>query len=150
MSEYAIGKLSKLTDCKVPTIRYYEEIGLLPVAARNAGNQRRYNDQHLLKLRFIRHARALGFDLDAIRELLQYNDAPVHHCHDADRIARRHLLEVERKIARLQSLQGELQRMLDRCAHSDDNHCRILEVLADHALCESEHNLPDKNALAPD
>lgn len=150
MAEYAIGKLSRLTDCKIPTIRYYEEIGLLPAAARNAGNQRRYSEQHLLRLRFIRHARALGFDLDAIRELVQYNDAPDHHCHDADVIARRHLLEVERKISRLQSLRDELQRMLTECGKTDDNHCRILEVLADHALCESEHGLPEGSALKGD
>lgn len=150
MTEYAIGKLSKLTDCKIPTIRYYEEIGLLPAADRNAGNQRRYNDQHLLKLRFIRHARALGFDLEAIRELVQYSDAPNHHCHDADQVARRHLKEVERKILRLQSLQSELQRMLDLCQHSGDKRCRILEVLADHALCESEHELPDSGPLKGD
>ncbi|MCV6590824.1 MAG: helix-turn-helix domain-containing protein [Marinobacterium sp.] len=144
----AIGRLSALTDCKIPTIRYYEEIGLLPPAARNAGNQRRYNQQHLLKLRFIRHARALGFDLEAIRELLQYNDAPDHHCHDADQIARRHLQAVKRKIARLESLREELERMLSEChqlnQHPEgENHCRILEVLADHALCATEHGQPD-------
>ncbi len=150
MVEYAIGKLSKLTNCKIPTIRYYEEIGLLPAADRNAGNQRRYGEQHLLRLRFIRHARALGFDLEAIRELVQYNDAPNHHCHDADEIAHRHLLEIERKITRLQSLRDELERMLTECGKTDDQHCRILEVLADHALCDGEHDLPTGPALKQD
>jgi len=140
MSEYAIGQISRLADCKVPTIRYYEQIGLLPAASRNAGNQRRYNDQHLLKLRFIRHARALGFDLEAIRELVQLTEAPDENCHEADEIARRHLAEVNRKIAQLQGLQQELSRMLSDCEHSDDGHCRVMEVLADHALCHGEHD----------
>lgn len=143
MFEIAIGQLSKLAHCKIPTIRYYEEIGLLPAPARNNGNQRRYNEKHLLKLQFIRHARALGFDLAAIRELLQFQEAPDHGSHEADEIARRHLHTIEQKISRLQALQTELTRMLGACEHHNGDHnCRVLEVLADHALCEGEHDLP--------
>jgi len=145
MSEIAIGQLSRLAHCKVPTIRYYEEIGLLPAPARNAGNQRRYNQQHLLKLQFIRHARALGFDLAAIRELLQFQETPSHGCSEADEIARRHLRTVEQKISQLQALQAELTRMLDVCEHQNSEHnCRVLDVLADHTLCTSEHDLPPR------
>ena len=143
MFEIAIGQLSRLAHCKIPTIRYYEEIGLLPAPARNAGNQRRYNEKHLLKLQFIRHARALGFDLAAIRELLQFQESPDHGSHEADEIARRHLHTIEQKISRLQALQAELTRMLGACEHHNGDHnCRVLEVLADHALCEGKHDLP--------
>ena len=69
MAIYSIGKLSKLTQCKIPTIRYYEDIGLIPVASRSAGNQRRYNLSHLQRLQFIRHSRALGFNLNEIRQM---------------------------------------------------------------------------------
>ncbi len=143
MFDIAIGQLSKLAHCKVPTIRYYEEIGLLPTPARNAGNQRRYSEKDLLKLQFIRHARALGFDLEAIRELLQFQEAPNHGSHEADEIARRHLQTIEQKITRLQALQTELSRMLGACEHHNGDHnCRVLEVLADHTLCAGDHDLP--------
>lgn len=138
-SVFSIGVLSRKTGCKVPTIRYYEQIGLLPEPARNSGNQRRYTEQHLLKLRFIRHARQLGFDLDAIRELLQLADQPDENCLQADRIAQRQLLTIGRKIAQLQALQLELSRMLSDCNHGEAGHCRVLETLANHSLCQGEH-----------
>lgn len=139
MEEFSIGQLAQKADCKVPTIRYYEQIGLLPAPKRNQGNQRRYNEQHLIKLRFVRHARALGFDLDAIRELSLLSEHPDKHCHEADLIAQRHLVDIGHKIQRLQSLQFELSKMLNDCSHGDGNHCRVLEVLADHSLCEADH-----------
>ena len=66
-----IGKLSKTAGVKVPTIRYYEEIGLLPEAERSAGNQRLYGTATMDRLTFIRHARELGFTLEAIRDSAQ-------------------------------------------------------------------------------
>ena len=66
----SIGELSRATDCKVETIRYYEKIGLMPEPARSAGNQRRYGERHRDRLHFNRHSRQLGFRIEAIRELL--------------------------------------------------------------------------------
>lgn len=63
----SIGELSRATDCKVETIRYYEKIGLMPEPARSAGNQRRYGERHRDRLHFIRHSRQLGFSIEAIR-----------------------------------------------------------------------------------
>ena len=68
--EIGIGDLSRATGCKVQTIRYYEEIGLMPEPKRTAGNQRRYGRRHVDRLAFIRHSRELGFSLEAICELL--------------------------------------------------------------------------------
>ena len=64
----SIGKLSAATGVKVPTIRYYEEIGLLPEAERSAGNHRLYGVKAQERRAFIRHSRELGFSLDDIRE----------------------------------------------------------------------------------
>lgn len=64
----SIGKLSAATGVKVPTIRYYEGIGLLPQAERSAGNQRLYGVKARERLAFIRHSRELGFSLDDIRD----------------------------------------------------------------------------------
>jgi len=136
---YTIGQLSKLADCKVPTIRWYEDKGLLPAANRSEGNQRRYSPQHLMTLKFIRHARALGFDLPAIQKLLTLNGCCYGDHLEADQIAREHLDEVRGKILQLQAMEQELVAMLDGCAYETDHQCRILEVLADHSLCQHEH-----------
>jgi len=60
VSMFSIGELSRLTNVKVPTIRYYEDAGLLHPNGRSAGNQRRYDQKGLERLSFIRHARELG------------------------------------------------------------------------------------------
>ena len=62
-----IGELAKRTAVKVPTIRSYEQIGLLPEPARTQSGQRRYGVAEVDRLNFIRHARELGFDIDNIR-----------------------------------------------------------------------------------
>jgi len=84
---FSIGTLAKRTDTKVQTVRYYEEIGLMPKASRTAGGQRRYGEAELDRLAFIRQARQLGFGLDAIRELLDLSDNPDRSCAEVDRIA---------------------------------------------------------------
>ncbi|MGN6100052.1 MAG: MerR family transcriptional regulator, partial [Devosia sp.] len=65
MRDYAIGELSALSGVKVPTIRYYEEIGILPPPPRTDGNQRRYGEAALDRLRFIAHARSMGFPMES-------------------------------------------------------------------------------------
>ena len=102
-----IGKLSKATGVKVPTIRYYEQIDLLPEPVRTTGNQRLYDRRTQERLAFIRHARDLGFPLEAIRELLGLSDDPHGACAVADDIARRQLAAVEARIARLTVLRDE-------------------------------------------
>jgi DNA-binding transcriptional MerR regulator len=72
---------------KVPTIRYYEQIGLLPKPPRSKSNRRRYDATDLHRLAFIRHARELGFDVEAIRALLTLQDNPDQSCVAADVIA---------------------------------------------------------------
>lgn len=131
----AIGQLAAATGCKVQTIRYYEEVGLLPPPARSEGGQRRYTAAHRDRLAFIRHGRALGFSLDAIRELLDLADQPERSCAAADRIARHHLGEVEQRLAHLSALKAELERMLTACAGGKVAQCRVIEVLADHGQC---------------
>lgn len=137
---FPIGKLAKATGVKVPTIRYYEQIGLMPQPERTAGNQRLYAQSTLERLAFIRHARDLGFPLEAIRELLSLSDRPNQPCTAADDIARRQLAEVQARIARLTVLRDELQRMLDHCASDTIAECRVIEVLGNHALCAHDHD----------
>lgn len=136
--DMVIGEVSKRTGVKVATIRYYEGIGMLPVPLRTEGNRRTYAQQDVQRLKFIRHARELGFDLDAIRQLLTLAGSPNAPCIGADAIARDHLANVEDRIARLTALRDELQAMVARCAHGQIAECRVIEVLADHAQCLSE------------
>lgn len=130
-----IGKLAAATGVKVPTIRYYEQIGLLPAAERSEGNQRLYGRATRERLSFIRHARDLGFPLDAIRELLSLADDPDRPCAEADIIAARQLAAVRERIARLEALRTELERMVAQCAHGTISDCRVIEVLGNHDLC---------------
>ena len=134
-----IGALATRTGTKVQTIRYYEEIGLMPEPGRTEGGQRRYGADDLDRLSFIRHARQLGFPLGAIRELLDLGDHPNRPCEEADTIARRHLKQVERRIARLNALRTELRRMVRECGGGRAAECRVLEVLRDHAECLTDH-----------
>jgi DNA-binding transcriptional MerR regulator len=137
-----IGDLSRATGCNAQTIRYYEKIGLMPLPQRTAGKQRRYEPKHLSLLAFIRHARMLGFPLEAIRELLELAAHPEQPCAGADSLARAQLRDVEDRIDRLKGLRRELKRMVDECDGKRVEHCRIIEVLADHGQCLDEHAPP--------
>ena len=134
-----IGELSRRTGVKIPTIRFYEQIGLLSAPPRTEGNQRRYGKPEVERLNFIRHSRELGFEVEDIRELLEMAASPQASCHQADSIARNHLTEIDRRIASLTALRGELTRMVEECGHGRICDCRIIEVLADHGECVTEH-----------
>ncbi|QBR72212.1 MerR family transcriptional regulator [Beijerinckiaceae bacterium] len=127
---FSIGELARLTGTKVETVRYYEHIGLLPSAARTGGNYRVYARSHLERLSFIRRGRDLGFSLDEVRELLRLSDDRDRSCAEVDRIARVHLIEVERKLADLMALGAELRQLVDQCQHGTIAECRIIEALA--------------------
>jgi DNA-binding transcriptional MerR regulator len=140
MRGQTIGRVAEAAGCKVQTVRYYETIGLLPPPARTAGNQRVYGPAAVERLRFIRHARALGFHLDAIRDLLSLADRPDQPCDAVDAIARAQLVEVEARLARLTTLKTELERMIAQCSGGRIADCRIIESLGDHARCLTDHD----------
>lgn len=139
MAGFTIGKLAEATDTKVQTIRYYESIGLLAPFSRTEGGHRLYDTEDRKRLTFIRHARELGFPIDAIRELLSLSDNPDTSCERADDIANRRLAEVEQRLKRLKALQKELKRMVVECGHGRVCDCRVIEVLSDHGLCHTSH-----------
>jgi Predicted transcriptional regulators len=138
---YSIGDLSRRTGVKVPTIRYYEEIGLIAPAGRTEGNQRRYERDALDRLGFIRHARDLGLSIEAIRDLVRLDAHPEMNCGEAHEIVRGHLAAVEARIARLERLRHELARIADRDAHECIGQCAVIDALADHAQCGGEHRV---------
>ncbi|MBJ6126976.1 MerR family transcriptional regulator [Microvirga splendida] len=138
--DLTIGELSRRTQVKVPTIRYYEQIGLLPQPVRTEGQQRRYQEDEVNRLNFIRHARELGFGVEDIRELLDLAARPNQPCHQADSIARRNLEAVDRRLAQLGALRQELARMVHECQHGRICECRVIEVLADHTQCHHDQH----------
>jgi DNA-binding transcriptional MerR regulator len=104
---------------------------LLNQPARSLGNQRRYNDEHLTRLRFIRHSRTLGFNLEEISQLIHLQVCAEHSSHDAHEIAMTHLLDVQKKIRQLQALERELAQMTNCCNKKTAYQCKVLEVLND-------------------
>lgn len=135
----SIGDLSRRAGVKVPTIRYYEQLGLIASPDRTEGNQRRYEKTDLERLTFIRHARDLGFPIEAIRELLTLSRHPTEPCERADAIAKAQLDDVREKIARLRKLEEELARIVSHCGHHTVGDCYVIQSLGDHGLCEGEH-----------
>ena len=137
---FSIGDLSRRTGVKVPTIRYYEQTGLMAAPDRSEGNQRRYEPADLERLGFIRHARDLGLSIEAIRELITLSAHPERPCADVDRIAAEHLADVRARIARLTRLEEALARMVSACdGHHPLGECKVIRSLTDHGLCHGEH-----------
>ena len=130
-----IGTVSEATGVKVPTIRYYESVGLLPVPSRTESNRRLYGEDTVRRLRVIRHARELGFEVDTIRQLLQLSDQPDRPCCEVDVIAQRHLTDIESRIVRLNALKIEVSRMIKQCAKGTVADCRVIDALARHEHC---------------
>lgn len=132
---FSIGELANRADCKVQTIRYYEQIGILPHPARTEGGQRKYAAGHLSRLLFVRRSRDLGFSLDTVRQLLRLADKQEDDCAIVDGIATVHLQEVRQKINHLRTLEKELKRMISECSHGKISDCQIIQVLAgDNAI----------------
>jgi DNA-binding transcriptional MerR regulator len=132
MHDYAIGELSALSGVKVPTIRYYEGIGLLAAPPRTEGNQRRYDSAALDRLRFIA-------PMESLKAMLRIARHPDEPCADLDELVRERLVEVDERISKLTGLRTELAGMLESHAHGKVAECRVIEVLSDHGMCAHEH-----------
>lgn len=133
-STLSIGAVAKRTGCTVPTIRYYEDIGLLPTAARTDAGQRQYGESTLRRLTFIRRCRDFGFSIEQVRELVGLVDQPDRPCLEVRSIAASHLAEVRRKLDELRALEGSLNAFVwscdTACAGRAAMDCSILEDLA--------------------
>lgn len=128
---FFIGALAKSTGLTPDTIRYYEEIGVMPVPQRSRSEYRVYLPADVERLEFIGQAQALGLSLVEIREVLAMTDGGTEPCdHVRDRLHQR-LSEVERRIGELEALRGRLQGALeeaDQGSGSDACRCRIIEA----------------------
>lgn len=126
-----IGALSTQTGVPSKTIRYYEEAGVLPKPARGANGYRRYAPEAVERLSFIARARALGFPLGDVRDLLALWDDPERASAEVKALARRHLEVMDEKIIALGVLRGTLAGLIEQCPGSDHPSCPILKALAE-------------------
>lgn len=140
MRDRTIGEAARDSGVKVTTIRFYEARGLLTAPPRSEGNRRLYDAAAVARLRFIHHAREMGFPLDEVAGLLDLAGDPAAPCDGADAIARRHLAAVEQRIARLNRLRDELSRMVATCAGTATADCGVIAGLADHSRCAGPHD----------
>lgn len=129
------GKLAAQTGCHIETIRYYENIGLMPEPARSASGYRNYGDEHLRRLNFIQHARALGFTSEKIRELLALSGGADRHTRaEVKALTEAHIDEIASRILDLQKIKRRLRQISSFCdgSSASASTCPILESLFDN------------------
>ena len=125
-----IGQVARASGVPSKTIRYYEEIGLIARAARSSGNYRVYGDTDVQTLRFIQHARGLGFSVEEVGALLALWRDRGRSSAQVKALAERHLRDIDRKIAELASIRATLEELTARCHGDDRPDCPILDDLA--------------------
>jgi DNA-binding transcriptional MerR regulator len=129
-----IGALAERTGTNAPTIRYYEEIGLLRSADRQAGGQRIYGDDDVKRLTFIRRCREFGFSIDQVRSLVALVQDPQSSCMHARDLAEEHLKAVRAKLTELKALERSIAAFVASCDAScvggPGPDCVILEDLS--------------------
>lgn len=134
-----IGALAERTNTNAPTIRYYEEIGLLPEAQRLEGGQRRYTDADVSRLTFVRRCREFGFPIEQVRSLVSLLQDPTRSCTEARTLAQEHLDAVREKLAELRELEKSIAGFVKdcdtECAGGPGPSCVILEDLSKPSAC---------------
>jgi DNA-binding transcriptional MerR regulator len=131
---FTIGALAKAAGISTPTIRYYEEIGLLPRANRTASGQRNYDLSDIGRLTFIKQCRDFGFSIEQVRVLLDLSISSERDCVETRDIAQAHLDEIRAKMVELRALEtrleGFVKRCNDACAGGPGSDCVIFKDMA--------------------
>jgi MerR family copper efflux transcriptional regulator len=128
--EMTIGEAAKSSGVSAKMIRHYESIGLLPKAQRTEAGYRLYDDNDVHTLRFIQRARSLGFPLETIRTLLALWRNRRRSSAQVKELALRHVADLERKIAEMQSMARTLKHLAHNCHGDERPECPILDDLA--------------------
>jgi len=129
-----IGELARETGTTAPTIRYYEEIGLLP-APRRVRAQRHYGDSDVRRLTFIRRCREFGFPIEQVRILARLMQDDDRSCTEARELARAHLAAVREKLLELRALEHGIAGFIEEadavCQGGLAADCVVLDKLAE-------------------
>jgi DNA-binding transcriptional MerR regulator len=115
MPALRIGGLAERTGTNAPTIRYYEEIGLLPIADRKSGGQRVYGEEDVKLLALIRRCREFGFPIEQVRSLVALLDDRERSCLEVRDLAREHLVSIRGKLKELRALERSIARFVESC-----------------------------------
>jgi MerR family transcriptional regulator, copper efflux regulator len=126
-----IGRVATQSGVPTKTIRYYEEIQLIPPATRAANGYRLYDQRAVEELRFIRRARDLGFSIEEVEALLALWRDRGRTSGEVKRVALQHVARVEQKIAELESLRKTLLELTERCHGDDRPDCPIIDDLVE-------------------
>lgn len=124
-----ISQAAKATGLSAKQIRDYEKNGLLPPAHRTESGYRHYSTGDLDRLRFISHAREVGFSLAQTAELLRLQADPNRTSCEVKALTAQHIAELTEKIATLQNMLATLQGWHDACGGNDSPECSILRGL---------------------
>jgi MerR family transcriptional regulator, copper efflux regulator len=124
-----IGAAAKAAGVSAKMLRYYESIDLIPAADRWDSGYRDYSAEDVSRLRFVRHARELGFSLDQIRALLRLWSDRARNNADVRKVALDHIAELEAKAAELQQMIATLRHLADACETNDRPLCPIIGAL---------------------
>lgn len=144
MEAMNIGEASKESGVSAKMIRHYEQVGLLPAAARTEAGYRRYDGSDVHTLRFIRQSRDLGFSIPEIGELVGLWQNRRRPSRQVKALAEAHIKELDQKAQELLTMKATLQHLV-KCCHGDDRpECPILDSLAGDG-----HEAPFETTLAP-
>jgi MerR family mercuric resistance operon transcriptional regulator len=108
-----IGDLARAAEVNVETVRYYQRLGIFPEPLRARGSIRRYPDDALKRLHFIKRAQRLGFSLDEVKTLLGLSDGK--HCAETRELAERKLVVIEEKLADSSAMRDALNELVLAC-----------------------------------
>jgi MerR family transcriptional regulator, mercuric resistance operon regulatory protein len=125
----SIGDLATRTGVHLETVRYYENIGIMPKPPRNGAGHRRYDQEHLKRLTFVKRSRELGFTLKEVRALLALVDGGDYTCAEVHGLTLKHLHDVREKIVDLQRMEATLADISDKCADGTIPECPVIETL---------------------
>lgn len=125
-----IGKAAELSGISPKMLRHYESLGMLTAIPRTDSNYRQYSEADVHTLRFIRRARDMGFDLEAITELVSLWHNRRRSSESVKRVAQKHVDELHRRIEALQAMQRTLSHLLAQCPGDDRPDCPILDDLS--------------------
>ena len=139
-----ISEASKASGVSAKMIRYYEDIELIPPAARSESGYRAYARNDVHRLRFIRRARDLGFSVAEIGELLGLWNDRSRQSADVKRLAQAHIVELEDRIRNLREMADTLQELIGCCAGDERPDCPILATLEDPAEEEMREKVQGK------
>lgn len=128
---FSIGQAAARSGVSTKMIRHYEAIGLLPKVARADSGYRQYTESDVRTLRFVRRARALGFGMAEIAELLALWQNKRRASSQVKRIALAHAVDLSRRGEELQSMRRSLVRLADCCRGDQRPDCPIIDELAE-------------------